>query len=224
MPTLSSLSSLRTHLGIPVTETGEDTFLTQILTQAEAMVRRYVRQTWAVPAASYTQYLMGTNTDIILLRERPVTAITSVYLDKAAFYGEAATAFAANTLLTEGTDYALIPEGALGSFSGRLQRLNSVWPGTIEYTYGNLARAMVFGKGPIKVVYTAGFSAAPDDVVLAVNLVAANLRAFRLGAPLSSESYDGYSVSFTRGRKSMDPMEPAYSILAPYRSLTMGVS
>ena len=59
MPTLSSLSSLRLHLGVPSSDTSEDTALTQFLTQAEALIRKYVRQAWAVPATSYTQYLNG---------------------------------------------------------------------------------------------------------------------------------------------------------------------
>ncbi len=225
MPTLSSLSSLRLHLGVPSSDTSEDTALTQFLTQAEALIRKYVRQAWSVPAISYTQYLNGRNTDTLILRHRPVTAITSVYLDRGAFFGTGEDAFAAATLLTAGSDYALEPDQSDGtSHSGLLRRLNGVWPPAVQYQRGNLSAAMIDSKGCIKVVYTAGWSAAPSDLELAANLVAANLRGFRLGAPLSSESYDGYSVSFTRGSKAMNPLEPALALLAPYRSMVMGIN
>lgn len=227
MATLSSLTSLRTHLGMPESETSEDIFLTQILAQAEALVRKYVRQTWAVPSASYTQYLNGRNSDTIVLKHKPVVSITSVYLDPSGFWGTGDSAFAAATLLTAGTDYALEPDQSDGgSYSGILRRINGVWPPAVQFTRGNLYSAMVDSKGPVKVTYVAGFAtgAVPADITLAVNLVSANLRLFRLGAPMSGSSYDGFSVNLVRGKYSMNPLEPAMSILSPYKSLAMGIN
>jgi hypothetical protein len=226
VPSLSSLSSLRLHLGVPADDTSEDAFLTQALAQAEALVRKYVRQSWACPAATYTHYLRGNDTDTLVLRERPVVSITSVHLDRGGFYGEGTSAFATGTLLTEGEGYVLVPDGPSGSHSGRLQRIGTVWPAQAEYRLGDLSRSMVPGKGNVKVVFQAGWAAGsvPADIELAVNLIAVNLRSYRLGRPVNSESYDGYSLSLASGKSPMDPLEAGKSLLAPYRSLVPGVS
>lgn len=226
MPTLSSLSSLRLHLGVPSSDTTEDTALTQFLTQAEALVREYVRHAWAVPAATYTYYHDGRNTDTIILRQRPVVSVTSVHLDRGAFYGTGEDAFAAATLLTAGSDYALEPDQPDGSSrSGLLRRLNGVWPPAVQYQRGNLSAAMIDSKGPIRVVYVAGFAAGsvPAQLELAVNLVAGNLRTWRMGVPMSSASYDGFSAQLVRGNKAMNPLEPALSILSSWKNLQMGI-
>lgn len=226
MPSLSSLSSLRLHLGVPADDTSEDAFLTQALAQAEALVRKYVRQSWACPAATYTHYLRGNDTDTLVLRERPVVSVTSVHLDRGGFYGEGPSAFATGTLLTEGEGYVLVPDGPSGSHSGRLQRIGTVWPAQAEYRLGELSRSMVPGKGNVKVVYVAGFAAGsvPADIELAVNLVSAGLRTWRLGLPITGTSYDGFSVNLVRGKRPLDVLEPALALLAPYRSLLPGVS
>lgn len=296
MATLSSLTSLRTSLQVPSTDTSENTSLSQYLDQAEALIREWVHQRWSVPPAIYTDYLDGRNTSRLRLRQRPVrvsivsgtltsgsavvtsttttglvagmpvsnlgtgfttgvpagTTISSVdsatqmtlsaaaqssgsqslyvgaavYLDQAGFYGSGETPFPSSTQLVPGLDFAVIPDQYdYSSRSGLLERIGGVWPPLVEYTRGYLHAGLRDTRGPVKVVYAAGFAtgSVPADIELAVNLVAANLRTLRLGAPVNSHSYDGFSISMTRGRRLTDPMEPAMSILSRYRSLDMGI-
>lgn len=150
----------------------------------------------------------------------------AAWLDRTGFYGAGNNAFAALARLNPGVDFLVVPDQADGtSLSGILERLNGIWPAAVEFNRGLLAPSMVPAKGCLKLTYTHGFQVGqvPADLVLAVHLVAANLRSMRRGAPLNSESYDGYSYSLGRGRKAQDPLEPALSILEKYRDRSTGL-
>lgn len=132
-----------------------------------------------IALATYTEYYSGGDIDL-LTRQRPVQSVTSIHLDSNGFYGTGGGGFAANTLLTAGEDYALIPDepGQTWSKSGRI-RWRGQSAGDGAWGWGNFLsvggllsrdvgrrRGWPCGQGNIKVVYAAGWteSQVPTDL------------------------------------------------------------
>ena len=80
---------------------------------------------------------------VIVLSQKFVKTITSVYEDLDAEFGKGSGDFAADTLLTEADDYVLDQKSANFSTTGRLIRLSQSWP---------------TAPGTVKVTFTAGLS------------------------------------------------------------------
>lgn len=190
---LTTVSAVKTHLGIAASETTHDVFLTQLLHAVEAAFLNLIDR--RLESATYTQYLSGRGSPVLLLPEYPVISITSVHEDIGGAYGQASEAFAAATLLVAGTDYALVKDGHDGEAeTGRLVRLNAVWQGRYVRPAGCLAARPVPSLGTIKVVYVAGYAIVPADVPLALWQVCAQLMARRsTGHPMTSERFEEYS-------------------------------
>src|SRR4051812_47333966 len=118
-----TLDQVRTALRIPNSSQG--TLLAQLLPEAEAAVESYCKRKFAY-TTNVVEYPKGGG-EAFTLRQRPVAAdptLLSVYLDPSGFFGHGTNAFAADTLLAEGTDYALDrdqPDGS--SRSGVFYRL-----------------------------------------------------------------------------------------------------
>lgn len=227
---LSSLVSLKVLLG--VSGSSQDTLLQQLLDAADAAVKRYCKRD--LESQSYTDYFDGPGHRDLLLRQRPVTAVGSVYEDAGGYYGAVAGAFAASTLLTSGTDYALVKDGPGGrGESGMLRRLRPaglVWamPGWGDPTTGTLfggIRGPVWpsGTGNLRVAYTAGYVDVPDDLAQAVNQLAAWMRvaAPRGGIIPTNESLGRYSYGLgqvaSTGLSSAPELGSTRQLLAAYR-------
>ena len=237
---LSTLSSLKTHLG--VTGTGQDTQLTAFLEGAIAAVKTYLRggynrtafSSWPESGAD-TQYISGNGRTKLVLKFRPVTAVASVYLDPTGYFGKGTSPFASSTLLTDGSDYVLDwDETGSVSSTGILLRIRGTlaqgeqgpwWP--FIFQGGTLVArqtaAWPYGQGNIKITYTSGFSAVPDDLELAVNNLAAWIRANakRGGQPLSSESLSDYSYSLASSgmSNSYPELGTVRQLLSSYRDI-----
>lgn len=167
------------------------------------------RDTFSVPvtvtiagtAGSYsrtvTEFYDGDGSPELLLRNRPVQSVTSVYEDPTGYYGDGPDAFASGTLLTAGTDYVLVRDRTIVAEQSRIAkliRLNSMWPGRVTRGGGMLASNLERGQGNIKVTSVIGYSTVPEDVIAAVNLIVALIRSkASTGQSVSSESLDYYS-------------------------------
>lgn len=172
-------------------------------------------------ALKLTEFYAGNGSAKLLLRQTPVQAVASVYQDDSACYGEAAGAFASDTLLTAGEDYCLIRDNGFGgevSKSGILMRVGSTWPAASQRLSGLLTQGITEGVGNIKVTYTAGYTPVPADLVSAVHQLAAeHRRSSDSGGAMQSESFDYYSY------EKMSPVDQAKaigsvkSILANYK-------
>lgn len=197
---LSSRSNLKTFLRITTTDTTQDTYLDQLLSAADAIVKGFCKR--SLEEATLTEYYDGNGTQYLPLRSRPVSSVTSVYLDEDGFYGDGASAFPSESALTAGSDFALKRDGAGGiSKCGLLVRLGGsvvAYAGDlIGGTSGQLAtlsgRATPIwpvGNGNIKVVYVAGYAAAsiPDDLENALHSLAAYIRTTTpIGTPLDGQ-------------------------------------
>jgi len=140
--------------------------------------------------ASYTDYRDGDGLDRIVLRRRPVTEVAGVWDDPARTFGDATK--------LDADEYVLDAERGIV-----------------------LLRAGTFSEGVrnVKVSYTAGAAAVPDDVAQACRmLVAAWFHAAREGG----DGLDARTAGETALRFSAEPMPaPVARIIERYREHTV---
>lgn len=214
---LVTLTYFKSFLGMPSTNTSQDTYLQVYVDQASraflSEIGRDIVQTNYPAAATDGQgdsgYYSGNGTSKLRLRQYPVIAAgLTVYVDNSGRFGANPDgAFdSSSTLLTYGTDYVLQLDGCLPgtstkcSYSGILERVGTIWPQRAQYTPGQISLQPIDGLGNIKVAYTAGFPTVPNDIQMAVVTIAAYIRRCAdKGGPISSESLGGYSYSLASG-------------------------
>ena len=218
-PTLTNLSEVQAALQLGAISDAEVPFCLQWIAAAEASVqricgRKFYRQ------AGIVEYLDGTGTQTVLLKETPVSSITSVYLDSGGYYGQGTGAFASDTLLTAGEDYYLVIDDPSGvSVSGRLNRIGRAWPLSLNY----IGRILLTPKpvpcpGCLKVTYTGGYSLIPADLKLALFQIIADRRGAALnGVGLSGESFEGYSWSGVSGDQEVMKIGSIMRVLNSYK-------
>lgn len=168
---------------------------------------------------SYTEYYTGDGTSELVLRQRPVRSITSVYVDGDAYFGEASNAFESGDQLTAGTDFVLHRRttDTEASTSGVLLRLNNVWPRSTSRIPGLLTEVSGAPIGNIKVTYLAGYKQIPHDLIWATNqLVAEMRRTAESGGGFQSESYDGYSYAMSALNSQTSDAASVREVLADY--------
>lgn len=173
-------------------------------------------------ARKLTQYYKGTGTPELVLRERPVQSIASIYEDNTGYYGQGSGAFASATLLTEGSDYALDLENDALSLSGIVVRLGGVWANVTARGAGLLGAEPLPGRGNIKVTYTAGYDEVPADITLAIHQMVAEVRVTGpVGGGLTSEHLDYYSYSRASASEQALMLTSAKALLRNYRQLIL---
>lgn len=233
---LSSTTRLKLLLGISASDTSQDSRLAQILTGVEAGVKAYLKRD--VESATYTEFYDGSGKPKLVLRQYPVTSVTTVHLDARGYYGTPSDAFASTTLLTAGTDYVLPKEDSGGSRPGFLLRIGGPtvsgevgwWPPSAwnaGYPSGHLLTgrgptAWPRGRGNLKVVYVAGYTSVPADIALAVDQTAAwvSRNGPQGGFGLTGESLEDYSYNLASAAIGALPeLGSARQLLAPYRRL-----
>lgn len=204
MTDFATKANVKEFLGI--TGTSDDDLIDNILARTTQIIKNYTRRNNLL-SGSVTELISGDGMiRELVLQEYPVSAISSVYDDLDREFGS-------GTLLVEGTDYKLVDEDDPGSEN----------PGIILRLDGN-----VWTKGDknIKVVYTAGYSSAPADLVHAQILFssyiyqqkASNLgiKGYRLGQ--FSVTYDDGGNSGGAGYGRSIPIE-VRDILDFYKSI-----
>lgn len=148
-------------------------------------------------AATYTEYYDAPcYADVITLDQGPLVSVASVYCDGSGFRGQGTNAFAADTLLTAGTDYMYI--------TGKKRAIQSLYCNWAQLAGGygrrppiQLTPMLKDVPGAIKVTYTAGYTTVPADVRGVVALaVSAWLRMIPNGFLAQSASYIDTSASF----------------------------
>jgi hypothetical protein len=202
---LITVSEVKTYLSIALSDTSEDAFLAMLVKSLDAEAKTYFDR--LIEPQLYTgEIYCGTGNKVLVLNEYPVlsaAAVTAVYLDNSANFGQTAGAFASTTLLVAGTDYSVVLDDrsalaatAPGSGTARLWKINGVWDGRWERRFGMLGVSVKPGAGNIKVSYTAGYAAVPQDIKLGLWRVAATIRAGRkTGQMMSSEGLSEYHYS-----------------------------
>lgn len=155
-----------------------DSDLQTLMNQASAVVKEYIGRD--IESATYTEFYDGDGYRDIGLRQRPVTAITSVWIDPEGYYGDGSGSFTTSDLQVAGEDYALVRNNLTLSKTGLLR-------------WGRWPR----GTGNIKVTYVGGYTTVPADIQLAVHQVAAWIRktAEHGGSSLASENLGDYGYA-----------------------------
>lgn len=194
---LTTLDDLKAFQGISSVDTTRDASLTAILAEVEAAIKKLCRPYQFEPV-TLTDVILDAPwaSNVLPLPVWPARSITSLYYRSDA-KGDPA-AFEADDELEEFEDFRLVIDDPVNAFSrsGRVERLNrSSWGVQLNRPYGRLASEPRAEPGAVKVTYTAGHTAVPEDVVLAVHLAAGLLYARRTGAPLTSASLNGASYS-----------------------------
>lgn len=283
---LTQVSALKEHLGIPTSDSSENTALTRWIREASALIRKYcgcyfggvitsytvanptivtaighslkngdtivvsnsngtsidgaqvitylTPDTFSIPvnvtvagtqgfyARRLTEYYKGTGTPELVLLERPVQSITSIYEDDTGYYGQGSGAFASTTLLTEGSDYALDLKNAAISLSGIVVRLGGVWANVTARGAGLLGAEPLPGRGNLKVTYTAGYTEIPADITLAIHQMVAEIRVSGpVGGGLTGEHMDYYSYSRASAAEQALMLTSAKALLRSYRPIIL---
>lgn len=199
-PTLTNLSEYLVHSRSSVTPNNATANqLIQLLFASEEQVKQYLGRDLAY-RATYTEYYDGNGQTSFRLRRWPVTpASVAIYEDLSGNYGQTSGAFAAATALTLGTEYSVPIDSKWGdalNYSGKVERINSVWPCRYRQIPGHLSRTREILPGCLKVTYTAGFQLIPYTIKEAIwNLCTLKTQLSIYGRFLQSESGEGYSYS-----------------------------
>lgn len=191
---LTTLPKLKLHLGIA--HAREDNKLAQILAGVEEAVIGHCGRRFE--SASYTEYLDGTGRPLLRLKNRPVTAITSVHVDAAGYYGHGSDSFGSTTEWVLGINYAPKSLAASEENAGLLLAITNS-------SFAGPASLWPLGAGNVKVVYTAGYATIPRDLELAVQLLCGVVRKSAekgVGGPLASERFGQYAYSLLAGQGS----------------------
>ncbi len=211
-PILTTLAKLKTHLSIA--DTSEDALLTQLLLELDEVVASWTgrakvpgRNPFESVAAS--EYYDGTGRNVLVLKRRPVTLVSAVYVDALGAYGHGTDPFAAATALPLGADFAPSSLDASEENGGLLIRLGgAVWPE---------------GQGNIKITYTAGYVTIPVDLEMAVHQLAAAVReGAQHGGIVGGETLGRYSYRLLEGAADGGLMvATARSTLARYKEVSL---
>jgi hypothetical protein len=209
-------------------------WLEDIIDATDAIIKKWCKRN--LESANYTEYYSGSDRPELVLRQRPVTAVTAVYMDPTGFWGQGANAFPSSTLMTAGTHYALVlDDGGNQSTCGVLMRIGGTgpgFPGTYpdQWMGGKLAAYRLprwqRGQGNIKIQYTAGYTTVPEDLANAATQIAAYLvRNMPSGMPLTSEGLGAYNYSIQSGLDvgTVPELGGAGMTLRRYREVSVGV-
>jgi hypothetical protein len=188
-----------------------DGSLDLLITQCSARFEAACNRSFGLQTVS-GEILAGNNLAYLPLAVRPVVSITSMYQDDSAEWGTASGAFPSTTLLTAGTDYALVPDG-----SGLVQKLNGVWDQPHGYQGGVISPMSAKLWGNIKVTYVAGYSTIPQDVQQAVMVLCGITRA------LSKFGQSSGDTQFAPPRRPIDGLPPEVGeVVDRYRNWAFG--
>lgn len=197
---LCTLANVKLLLNIQ--DTTQDSVLTLLITQASAAITHYCnRPFWLSTNAGnpFTELYSGNNDELLVLNYWPVQAVANVWENDIAYWQTAN--FTSDDLLTAGTDYALqvdTPSGA--SQSGILMRINDYWLAQYNIPTDMLMPIKASGYGNIQVEYTYGYTAIPDDLAFAAQMVVIRMyNAAGFGVTPKSEGDQGYSYSLGGG-------------------------
>lgn len=230
---LTSLPLVKQALNVSLTDTSRDPQYSYLIDFASEQVKAYCRREFEVK--TYTEYYSGTDQRMIVLRQRPVTSLVSVFDDYYGAYGDApspAVPFGPTTELVIGADCDLDYDGQwpIGSstrvcYNGLLLRLNTIWQARSRSYYPlQLSPDSQSTDGTVKVTYTAGYNPIPYDIQLATAwMVAYYKRTLPLGGELEMEKIGDYMYKLHYPRYGMIPPElgTARQILNRYREVTI---
>lgn len=210
-----------------------DTSLTPPTLAIQTGTNTYTTVTYTgTTATTFTGCTGGTGT---LSSTAGLNAVFSpvVFYDPGGYYGQAPSAFAANTLMVQGTQYVtMLDSGGTTSHRGLIRRIGGAGAGFVgfypESMYSGKLGAYRMptwprGDGNIKVCYNAGYAngKVPQDIQIAcAMLVAYMVRNLPNGAPLASESLGQYSYQVLQASTDIPELGSLPKLLSGYREVS----
>lgn len=210
------------------TFTGADATSVQTMCGAvDAALKRLVWPFQPEPVTVTNQLLDAPMNNVLQLPLLPVRSITNLYLHWGAS-GDPTQFDTTNDLLANYTDYYMPIDDSVNTWSrtGRVFRRGaSVWGYEMVRRLGRLYVEADVNRGAVMASYAAGCLSVPADLqAAAVTAVLLLFQRRKLGAPVQSESWNGYSYGlsgpFTAEAAVRSP--EVLALLAPY--LTVGVA
>lgn len=215
---LATLAKVKALLG--VTSSSQDVQLDALRLAADQAIKTDCDR--AFESATYTEYYSGTGTRYLCLRETPVASITTIHLDYSGYYNQnPEPVFGSDKLLTAGKDYALKIDRDGMSFSGIVERINTVWAELNRaYVTGHVTTEVSPALGNIKVVYTAGYTTIPEDLQWALALIVRRMQQYaKIGWQLGMEKLRDYTYQLTAAKHAISELGDVQRTLRMYKKV-----
>jgi uncharacterized phiE125 gp8 family phage protein len=166
---LTTVATLKAHLGIPSAENSQDSRMELLINAASDSIERYLDR--KIKSQTVTEIQHGRRQDILILREWPVTSITELRVDMDHVFSDPST---------------VVPQAeyGIGDDKNSLVYYDTVFPR---------------GNNNVKIVYVAGYATVPSDIEYAALLFCEWLYFFRnrqdIGRTSKSKGDESMSVS-----------------------------
>jgi len=219
-----TIAEYETHLGRSITAPEERSATSAALQAVSSAVQAALLPVMLTPSA-LTVVVDGVPGRDLVCPYRPVRAVDAVYVSPRAS-GDASR-FTSEHLLSP-SEYALVLDewydGVMLSRCGIIRRVRGLWGVQYVREVGTLAPRLHPVPGGVRLDVLVGYPTVPPNVALAIFLMTTIiLRRRQFGAPLSSESWNGYSYSLdTSLLKVLMEGDDVASLLRPYQSLSSG--
>ena len=215
---LTTLTSVKTQGGIAASDTSRDAQLRSLIDGVTSLVKQHLNRD--LESKDYVEYHSGNGTQLLLLRQRPVTAVSLVCVDDLGYFGSAPDSFAPSLNLVDGVDFALISDANGQGSTGFLRRIGTTWRRPPARAIGVLSNLPGTPNGNILVHYTAGYPVIPPAITMAVNaLILKQASQASLGGTPSQMGYEDAHISFFSPRDATNLLGSVESILANFRSI-----
>jgi hypothetical protein len=147
----------------------------------------------------------------------------AIWQDDNALWNQAEGAFAADTQLIPGQDYALkVDQADGGSRCGLVYNANGYWDAPFTYTPGVISPALGPFYGNIMVQYTAGYGVIPAQIEMACNMAISKFRNLAgYGQALVSENYEEYNYALANQLLPHALSPEVRSMLARYKNVAV---
>ena len=172
---LFSVADYKTRFGI--TGTAQDERIYAMSVAVTAAANRFCGRILEYDGTETTEYHDGDETAFLALRRPPIISVTSVHQDSS-------RAWDSTSLLTEGTDYAVLTS------TGILEFLDGTW--------GCARRS-------IRVIYRGGYASVPPDLAEAAMVWGFHLDTHKAG--VTSETIGAYSATYEQASSGAVPRE-----------------
>lgn len=135
--TIATLAQLKTQLNIKQSDTTYDTKLTLFLSAGQAFIENFCDRKFE--SASYTELIHGNKTNTIIPKQWPIQSVTTLKISGTRAWADPAS-------LIPSADYGISNDST-----------------TVTYYAGLIPK----GYDVVQLVYTAGYTTMPNDLVLA---------------------------------------------------------
>lgn len=192
MAIILDLPEYRVLAGLATTDAARDATLQAILNETNDALTRAVRQ--PLESADYSEYYDAPLTEKLVLRQWPVTEVTSV---KVAFGSNGdPSKFTSDTVWNQYTDWVLNDDQSDGSSrSAVLYSVRGYWGVSSVRPVGRLGGRVMTDRRAVFVEYTAGYDQIPASLKSAALLMVSRLYLMRKGLLPGSASLNGASYS-----------------------------